>query len=186
MSAEIESQPLLDPDFENAGERQFPALNKPIHRNLPTKKAWCKHLRFYILIFILQFITNFGFYLSDLPLVKLFERQICQGYYGSKDEIPEMKCKLSAIQDKLAYILELKNALDALPGQRSMNSACSRLRFSTGLFLSLWYGSLANKYGRKPIIAWNYFGEVLSLGWILLICECTVILDEAHPVANES
>ncbi|KAL9098393.1 MAG: hypothetical protein Q9163_005939 [Psora crenata] len=153
MSAEIESQPLLDPDFENAGERQFPALNKPIHRNLPTKKAWRKHLRFYVLIFILQFITNFGFYLSDLPLVKLFERQICKSYYGSKDEIPEVKCKLSAIQDKLAYILELKNALDALPA----------------LFLSLWYGALANKYGRKPIIAFNYFGELFSLGWILLI-----------------
>lgn len=127
MAAEIESQPLLVPDFESAGERQFPALSTPIHYRLPTRSAWRKHLRFYILIFSLQFVTNFGFYLSDLPLVRLFERQICQGHHGSTDEIPEAMCKSPAIQDKLAYILELKNALDALPGSSSFVKACSRL-----------------------------------------------------------
>lgn len=117
MAIEVENQPFIVPKSESTGGKEFPALNTPIHRNLPPRSAWRKHLRFYILIFALQFVTNLGFYLSDLPLVRLFERKICQNHYGSTDDLAETMCKLPPIQDKLAYILELKNAFDALPGQ---------------------------------------------------------------------
>lgn len=123
MANWVESQPLLLSDSESTGGREFReplALNTLVHCNLPSRSAWRKHLRFYVLIFSLQFVTNLGFYLSALPLVRLFEREICQHYYGSTDDIAEAMCKLPAIQDKLAYILELKDAFDALPGQKSV------------------------------------------------------------------
>ncbi|KAL8659578.1 MAG: hypothetical protein Q9226_000359 [Calogaya cf. arnoldii] len=38
------------------------------------------------------------------------------------------------------------------------------------LFLAIYYGSVAGKYGRKPVLLLFSTGMLLSLGWIVLIC----------------
>ncbi|MCJ1346999.1 hypothetical protein MMC31_005219 [Peltigera leucophlebia] len=116
------SSPLPSVTNFQTPRKQVPSvvIQSPSRPRGTSRSAWPKHLRFYVLIFSLQFVTNLGFYLSALPLVRLFEREICQHYYGSTDNIAEAMCKLPASQDKLAYILELKDAFDALPGQKSV------------------------------------------------------------------
>lgn len=93
-----------------------PHMTAPRHE-LQLSSAWRKHLRFYISIFALVFTTNLGGYLSDLPLVRLFERKICRDYLGSIADENEAACKISSVQDRLAYITELKPAFDSIPGQ---------------------------------------------------------------------
>lgn len=117
MATKVEHQPLLAPEPESASSRESAAVNTSTDQNLPRKNAWRQQLRFYILIFALQFITNFGFYLSDLPIVRLFERKLCQLHYDSTAEFAEASCKLPVIQNRLAFILELMNAFNAVPGE---------------------------------------------------------------------
>lgn len=170
MATEAERHHLLAPE-ERPSSSDGRASDTLIARKLPSKHAWSKHLRFYVLIFSLQFVTNLGFYLADLPVIRLFERKICQVHYGSTDDIAEENCKVPDIQNRLAFIFELRNAFNAMPGRISNCMVVYVLTPSLGLLLSLWYGGLVDRYGRKPIIAWNYVGETLSLAWVLLICE---------------
>lgn len=72
-------------------------------------------LEFYVYLFALQFVTNFSFYLIDIPLVQHFEDSICERHYA-KQNVPEDDCKIGEIQDKLTYVLGFKVAFDALPG----------------------------------------------------------------------
>ena len=116
MATEPEAQHLLAHE-ERANSRDVLSSNTSIPRKLPSKRVWVKHLRFYVLIFTLQFITNFSFYLYDLPYVRLFERKICQVHYGSTDDIAEERCKLPDIQNRLAFILELMNTFNAIPSR---------------------------------------------------------------------
>ncbi|KAI4101207.1 MAG: hypothetical protein L6R37_005057, partial [Teloschistes peruensis] len=41
---------------------------------------------------------------------------------------------------------------------------------SPGLLLAIYYGSVASKYGRKPVLLLFSTGMLLSLGWVVLIC----------------
>lgn len=120
MDTEPEGQQLLKPEERpnsRDGRTSNIASNTFIPRKLPSKRACSKHLPFYVLIFSLQFVTNIEFYFTDLSFVRLSERKICQVHYGSTDDIAEERCKLSDIQNRLALILELMNAFNAIPGR---------------------------------------------------------------------
>ena len=66
----------------------------------------------------------------------------------------ESLCKIPAIQRDLAWLVGLKFTFDALPG----------------LFTALYYGSIADRFGRRLVLALCCAGTLCSLLWILLIC----------------
>jgi MFS family permease len=37
--------------------------------------------------------------------------------------------------------------------------------------MSVFYGSLADSYGRRPILALGLTGEALALVWVLTVCQ---------------
>lgn len=73
-------------------------------------------------IFLLAFFSNFSYYCSELPLLRIVERAICEVYYDTKNsgyalvtEIDEKMCKIPKIQNDLALFMGYKTAFDAIP-----------------------------------------------------------------------
>ena len=97
--------------------------------------------------FILYNVLSFATLLLEVPLVRLFERSICNRHYQGSDTIPdvggdvdESLCKVAAVQDKLATVVGWQLAFGALAGdhissffliqahQASRTPDCSTLR----------------------------------------------------------
>lgn len=115
-----------------------------------------------ICTFCLQFCFYFAKHIVEVPSIKLYEQAICNRYYSRQKEslfsaglsIDEHLCKIPPIQDELANLVGLKFTFDALPG----------------LLTALYYGSIADKFGRRLVLALCCAGTLGSLLWILLIC----------------
>lgn len=145
-------------------------------------------------IFVLFLLNQFCFLLLEVPRVRLFERVICAHYYqthhhqkqpalllsnlakqqlrvryaeddeegiveinmstlGASNKEEEL-CKLPEIQMELATVFGIKTALDAMPG----------------LLTASYFGSLADRIGRRPVALLSSIGELLALLSSLGIC----------------
>jgi MFS family permease len=69
-------------------------------------------------------------------------------------DIDEGWCKTPIIQRHLGTVMGWNMGLQAIPV----------------LTTAIWYGSLADKFGRKPILFAAVAGEFASWAWILLVC----------------
>ena len=102
----------------------------------------------------------------EVPLIRLFEQAICNRYFALHENvisdvaipnlgnIDESRCKIQAVQDQVAELLGLKFTFDALPG----------------LITALYYGSVADRFGRRLVLALCCTGTACSLLWILFVC----------------
>ena len=101
----------------------------------------------------------FSNYMLVIPTLRLYEDAICRDYYSERDgtdlpDIDESLCKISIVQNRLATLVGWNMGLQAIPG----------------LLTAVWYGSLADRFGRKPVLLAAIAGEFASWGWILLVC----------------
>ncbi|KAL9130331.1 MAG: hypothetical protein Q9217_001470 [Psora testacea] len=112
--------------------------------------------------FCLQFLNYIAKHMTEVPMIKLFEQAICNRYYENIEKITpfvgpnvdERHCKIPPIQDELAGLTGLKFAFDALPG----------------LLTALYYGSIADRLGRRLVLALCCVGNICALLWILFVC----------------
>ncbi|KAI0398868.1 major facilitator superfamily domain-containing protein [Xylaria palmicola] len=115
-------------------------------------------------IFALSFVADLGGALVDTPELRLLEMAVCRDYYldhnpsviGSPplSYVDEKLCKIKEIQVDLAYIMAVKSLLMTVPG----------------LLLGIFYGRLADKFGRKPVAFLGMLGQVLAYFWVILVC----------------
>ena len=125
----------------------------------PKKKPW---MRLCVLGLLLIAIVDVGAFLAEPPRTRIFEANICLSYYrqhdasaiGVDDTIPESKCKIDAVQQKLAMIFGWQDMFDAIPG----------------ILLAVPFGTLADRVGRKWIFTAALMGLQLNSAWVLLIC----------------
>lgn len=162
LSSDNERQPLLPPIH---GHAQFPTLYPvwqwPVRAILAVKTFLVEN-PILICTFALQFCTYFAKHMVEVPTIKLFEQAICNRYYADQSvhlrltalDIDEGLCKIPPIQDELANLTGLKFTFDALPG----------------LLTALYYGSIADRLGRRLVLALCCAGTLCSFLWILFIC----------------
>ena len=160
-----EREPLLQPSPSQSSENGI--------SNPKIRWRWAKNLKdivfdnpILICTFVLQFLTYFAKHMVEVPMIRLFERAICNRYYASIDtdtpnfalihvaNVDESRCKIPPIQNELAGLVGLKFTFDALPG----------------LITALFYGAIADRFGRRLVLALCCTGTLCSLLWILFVC----------------
>ena len=162
-NSEGEQEPLLR---STPGYSVNDGLSSPPSRNqwyyvAVLKDFWLNN-SILICTFCLQFLTYFAKHMFEVPMIKLFEQTICNRYYASHgndvydilSNVDESRCKIAAVQDEVTALVGLKFTFDALPG----------------LITALYYGSIADRFGRRLVLALCCTGTLCSLLWILFIC----------------
>ncbi|KAG8533099.1 uncharacterized protein KY384_001882 [Bacidia gigantensis] len=103
----------------------------------------------------LALLSNFSYYAAELPLLALVERRVCDHHYrilldkrlAITQPLDGRSCMIPEVQNKVAFVVGSKTALDAIPP----------------LLTSFWYGSIANRIGRRPVVLLACSGELLNL-----------------------
>lgn len=71
-------------------------------------------------------VIDMGAFLADPPKTRIFEANICLSYYrehdasaiGDDGSVPEQRCKIDAVQQKLAMIFGWQDTFEAILGRR--------------------------------------------------------------------
>ncbi|KAF8543043.1 major facilitator superfamily domain-containing protein [Trichophaea hybrida] len=111
---------------------------------------------------LLLFLFEFSELVLTSPRIRLIEASICRSHYLAHDpsvinpdgSIDESLCKLDAIQARLAHIRGWQVFFEAIPV----------------LLLAIPWGALADRVGRKRVLAINYIGYLIHISWILVVC----------------
>ena len=160
-----EQQPLLSQSADHSSQsesvKRLNVWRWLIHGSVGVKDFLINN-PILICTFCLQFCFYFAKHMVEVPSIKLFEQAICNRYYDHESElvttaghpIDETLCKIPPIQNELATLTGFKFTFDALPG----------------LLTALYYGSVADRYGRRLVLALCCAGTLGSLLWILLVC----------------
>ncbi|KAF3035648.1 hypothetical protein E8E12_000603 [Didymella heteroderae] len=146
----------VDSPRQSSDEEGLPFLHQPAPRKT---KPWVVMV---ILAFALVAIIDLGAFLGEAPRTRVFEANICLGYYrqidpsviGEHGTIVEKLCKVDAVQQKMAMIFGWQEMFDAIPS----------------IFLAIPFGVLADKVGRKWIFTASLMGLQLNSAWVLGIC----------------
>ncbi|KAL2260168.1 hypothetical protein VTK26DRAFT_5927 [Humicola hyalothermophila] len=131
------------------------------------------HWRPVLLVWLMLLVLGFGIMVAIAPQTRIYEDIICRRYYadgpeqsitlgiaflpddGPRHQGPDEKaCKDPVIQDALNQLFGWQTFFDGIPG----------------LLLAMYYGSLADSWGRRPILVLSLVGQLLGALWILFIC----------------
>ena len=143
-----------------------------------------------ILCGLLSILADLGGGLTSTPEVRLLELAVCREYYIQRDPavigpppgsyVDEALCKLDDIQANLAYLRAWKSTLMTIPGilfhsihlpLYGSSSLILPWCTFTGIFLTLPFGRLADKWGRKPVMILGLGGQISAYLWVLVVCE---------------
>ena len=110
-----------------------------------------------------------GYFISAAPQLRLIESIICRHHYklrspgltDGSEEVPEKLCKINAIQEAVAEVLGWQAFFDGIPG----------------LLLTMFYGSLADRHGRRPVLVLSFLGQFLAALWIFFVCKYAESID---------
>lgn len=100
--------------------------------------------------------------MSTAPQMAVYEEIICRNYqatlHGEGNDTlipPEANpCKSEAVQGELALVIGYQNTFDVVPG----------------LILSLPYGVMSDRWGRRPILYLGILGILLAEIWVRIVC----------------
>lgn len=134
-------------------------------------------LRVVTLVIVTVFVIQVADSMTKAPLMRLLEAVICRKYYKSAEladidlslPIPEENCKLPPIQSQLAIFKGWDMVISCIPG----------------IILSVPYGILADKHGRRFVLLLGRAGVILALLWELFVSEFEKLFTILIQYANE-
>ncbi|EPE30593.1 MFS general substrate transporter [Glarea lozoyensis ATCC 20868] len=159
---ETESTPLL----------AHPPLTKPQNTYYNPKH---KPLIVVSICVLCVLVLEIGVYLQLTPITRILESIICRNYYlahpetGLVSPIPEAECKIAAVQSELTMLRGWAMLFDCLPSRWFVKSG-GLADEGIGVCLTVPYGFVADKYGRKPVLMLSLLGLFASMVWIFVVC----------------
>lgn len=116
-------------------------------------------LRVLLLVCVSIVAADFGNFLSYAPSIAIYEALICRHLRGTQSAPGVLgegtwQCKSPDVQSELAFLNAWKDTFDQLPG----------------IFLAIFYGYMADRIGRKPVLLLSLTGLALEEVSIRLIC----------------
>ncbi|KAJ5788834.1 uncharacterized protein N7518_005845 [Penicillium psychrosexuale] len=121
-----------------------------------------KKLLVSIVCAIFLICADFGFFMSTAPQIAVYEDIICRNYQDTLHRAGNETlsspvsnpCKSEAVQGELALVIGYQSTFDVMPG----------------LILSLPYGVLSDRWGRKPLLYLGILGILLGEIWVRIVC----------------
>ncbi|KAI1851664.1 hypothetical protein JX266_003126 [Neoarthrinium moseri] len=104
--------------------------------------------------FILMVLVDFAGFLIDAPQTSILETIICDQYYSSGSPSALADCTVGPVQAELATVNQLLNTFNLIPG----------------LLVALPFGVLADRYGRRPVLALSLIGIFIQDLLAKLVC----------------
>ena len=149
------------PNHERSPLLSGAAQHEPSLSSMPSKKGSFSKKEVYLLLVIVAGL-DFTVFTLNLPLTRVYESILCYHYYaahepGQYDDsslIPEKFCKGGSIQEELAVVRGFEFFFMSIPG----------------ILLALPYGTLADRWGRKPVLLLCALGLALSMTAVLMVC----------------
>ncbi|CAI7649697.1 unnamed protein product [Penicillium viridicatum] len=141
----------------------------PLLGSHPTKPSQHpKKLLISIVCAIFLLSADFGFFMSTAPQMAVYEEIICRNYQttlrgaGNDTLIPPEAnpCKSEAVQGELALVIGYQNTFDVVPG----------------LVLSLPYGVMSDRWGRRPLLYLSMLGILLGEIWVRIVCLWSTVI----------
>ena len=146
----FETEPLLQPT--------------PSRLNRQTRNVQPRHV--YIPLFLVVFLLNLALQICQPALARILESVYCQQYYDSLPSgqdgvvsntggmIDESRCKIPIVQERVAKLRGGMELWDALPS----------------LILSIPFGILSDRIGRKWLFRVNLIVIFSKLSWAVIVC----------------
>ncbi|KAI5806184.1 major facilitator superfamily domain-containing protein [Geopyxis carbonaria] len=104
---------------------------------------------------VLLFLCELSELLLVAPRIQLLETALCRRAYPTEPlPLPTELCKSAPVQSSLAHLRAWQVTFDALPV----------------LALAVPWGTLADRVGRKKVLAINLFGCALHILWFMVVC----------------
>ncbi|KAI1502946.1 major facilitator superfamily domain-containing protein [Biscogniauxia marginata] len=152
-----EDSPLLreedDQHHHHHRQRRHRADRSPAGAHVPKARDGAVVVNMLcVIIFVATSATGF----IAIPFTRLAEDVLCRRYYGARGgggPIDEGLCKEDWIQGRLAFVLAIQSALEAV----------------AGLLAAFPWGLAADRIGRRPVFAVALGGMVLALFWMMLV-----------------
>ncbi|KLJ11632.1 hypothetical protein EMPG_13172 [Blastomyces silverae] len=151
LEDDVEDVPFL-PKSPSFDQSSVASSQNPDGVNSARRKI---RMRLTIALFAIVLACETGGSMLAAPMTRIFESITCLQYYkehdptkiGNNGNIPEELCKNKVIQGEVAIVKGYGELFDAM----------------AGVLLSIPYGLLADKYGRKPIFCICIPGFVLNM-----------------------
>lgn len=105
-------------------------------------------------------ILNIGSHITFAPQTAILQDIVCAKYYADNAVLPFPppsqgdRCKIEPVQSEVAHINAWKDVFEALPG----------------IILTVPYGTLADRIGRKKILLLATLGCLMNDVWIRIVC----------------
>ena len=105
----MEQEPLLEDESASS-----PVLEQDRPNKRPVESRGLRS--FFFCIFAFAFFIEFGVSLLELPMIRLVEFMVCRRHIDTDPtDIDEEACKITIVQNKVAFIIGYKTFFDALP-----------------------------------------------------------------------
>ncbi|KAK6348582.1 hypothetical protein TWF718_006370 [Orbilia javanica] len=147
-----------------------PPENRPLLPAVPKtatedKSPYQKHI---ITLFAFLLLSEASNFLQIAPLTVIMESIICRKYYGDTTTLDfgstdpagyrswadDRRCKIEPIQSELATVRGWQQLFECL----------------ASILVAVPFGFLANKWGRKAVMALAMIGLTLARVWTLIVC----------------
>ncbi|KAI9818780.1 MAG: hypothetical protein M1827_007600 [Pycnora praestabilis] len=126
----------------------------------PSKKHWRKRLGPFA-CGLVAVLINLGNQLTLVPFIRFLELGVCREYYvhndpsvvGPDGDVAERLCKNAPMQTKVAYLFGTVTLLTVI---------CE-------LIVTIPFGCVSDKFGRKIVLYFNTVATILYYGWVLIV-----------------
>ncbi|KAM4060794.1 major facilitator superfamily protein [Hirsutella rhossiliensis] len=108
-----------------------------------------------VLLTAVLFVITMGSGLLAIPTLRVLEDIICQRQLrvgALSGHVGENECKGDAVQAELSFVVGIQSMVEAIPS----------------LFLAVPYGLLADRIGRRPVLALSIAGMNIALVWMMM------------------
>jgi MFS family permease len=111
------------------------------------------HNHVFTLCLIITALVQGANFLLISPLTQLKEVSVCRSYYGPGWSLGR-DCNVEPVQNGLATLIGWQQLFDYLPG----------------ILLGIFYGIIADRYGRRPVLALALTGLTVGIAWTQVVC----------------